>query len=433
MTAKVSTVKKARGGLTIEERPLDAVKPYGNNPRVIGEGAVAKVATSISEYGWQQPIVVDAEGFIIVGHTRLQAAKRLGLKTAPVVVAAHLTPAQVRAYRLMDNRSHEESGWDDLMLVEELDALADAGFDLALAGFEEDLESVLDSGDPLGLAGHGADDSDQVPELQAVAITEPGDKWLCGLHRVLCGDSVADGTVGTLLGALHADMAFTDPPWNVAIGTGQGPRRMRAGIENDDLDPEQFAAFTAAFAGVLHAHTKGDVYCVMGASEWPNIDRALRAAGLHWSSTIIWAKDTFVMGRSKYHRRYEPIWYGWPEVLRSSYRAGRDQDDVWECPRPKRSEEHPTMKPVSIVRRAIENSSKVGAIVLDPFVGSGTTIIAAEETGRACYAVDIEPAYVDVAVRRWQMLTGQDAMLAGAGGRSFTDVANERHPDLMEI
>lgn len=211
-------------------------------------------------------------------------------------------------------------------------------------------------------------------------------------------------------------MMFTDPPWNVAIGKDSNPRhRQRAGLDNDDLSPQDFRDFLSAFIRAAQPHIDGDIYCVLGASEWPTLDSVLREHGFHWSATVIWVKHQFVLGRAKYHRRYEPIWYGWHVKNKSSFCDARNLDDVWEIPRPTVSAEHPTMKPVALVERAIENSSRRGAIVFEPFSGGGSTIIAAEKTGRICYAIELSPAYVDVAVRRWQEFTGDDARLESTG------------------
>jgi hypothetical protein len=281
----------------------------------------------------------------------------------------------------MDNRSAEESGWDDSLLVAELDELLAMDFDLVYAGFEQELGEVLASGEVLGRSGHGVDDAEEVPEAAEFPVSRAGDLWVCGPHRVLCGTATVDDDVATLLGSETPAMCFTDPPFNVAIGKDSNPRhRQRRGLVNDDLPETDFAAFLERLA----ERVEGDVYCVMGASEWPALDGAMRAAGLHHSATIIWVKDAFVLGRSKYHRRYEPIWYGWRASATSSYAAGRDQDDVWEFARPRKSEEHPTMKPVPLVRRAIVNSSAESDLVFDPFLGSGTTMIACDHTGRAC-------------------------------------------------
>ena len=203
------------------------------------------------------------------------------------------------------------------------------------------------------------------------ATTKPGDLWILGDHRLLCGDSTKPEHVARLMEGATARMLFTDPPWNVGIGQDSNPRhRQRPGLQNDSLPPEAFRAFLDGFVGAIKEHVTGDFYCVLGASEWPTLDSALRGHGYHWSATIIWVKDTFVLGRSKYHRRYEPIWFGWHTAGKSSFGDARNLDDVWEVPRPKRSEEHPTMKPVELVIRAIQNSSLAGDLVVDPFGGS---------------------------------------------------------------
>ena len=235
-------------------------------------------------------------------------------------------------------------------------------------------------------------------------------------HRVLCGDSMNAEDFAKLMGGQKAAMVFTDPPWNVAIGGDGNPRhRQREGLKNDDLSPEEFAAFLDKFAGNMKGHITGDVYCFLGASEWPTLDLALRRNGYHWSATIIWVKDAFVLGRSKYHRRYEPIWYGWHKDGKSSFCDKRDLDDVWEVPRPKRSEEHPTMKPVELAVRAISNSSLPGDGVLDPFGGSGSTLIGCEQTGRKAFLMEIDPLYADTICERYFRFTGKSPVRESDG------------------
>ena len=420
------TSPSTKEALAVEWWSVDRPVPYEGNPRVISDAAVEKVALSIGEYGWRQPIVVDEAGVIVAGHTRLLAAKKLGCETVPVHVASGLTPVQVKGLRLMDNRSAEESGWDDSLLVSELDELLAMDFDLVYAGFEEELGEVLASGDALGLTGHGADDGDDLPVAAEFPVSRAGDLWVCGPHRVLCGNATSAEDVARLLGSETPAMCVTDPPFNVAIGKDSNPKhRQRRGLVNDDLPATDFAAFLERLAQLLAERVAGDVYCFMGASEWPALDGAMRDAGMHHSATIIWVKDAFVLGRSKYHRRYEPIWYGWRASATSSYCAGRDQDDVWEFARPRKSEEHPTMKPVALVRRAIANSSAEGDLIFDPFLGSGTTLVAADSLGRACRAIEIDPTYVDVAVRRWERATGAEALLDGSG-ETFAQVAAAR-------
>jgi DNA modification methylase len=222
-------------------------------------------------------------------------------------------------------------------------------------------------------------------------------------------------------------MLFTDPPWGVSIGQDSNPRhRQRDGLANDDLPPEQFQAFLTGFVNAVAPYITGDVYCVLGASEWPRLDSTLRSCGFHWSATVIWVKDEFVLGRSKFHRRYEPVWYGWRERNKSSFRGRRDVDDVWQIPRPKRSEEHPTMKPVELPLRAIHNSSVTGDTVLDVFGGSGSTLIAAEQAERKACLMEIDPKYCDVIVRRWERFAGRKAERVTADERTPAAAAGVR-------
>ncbi len=391
--------------MDVQQRPLTTIKPYENNPR-LNDQAVDAVAASIREFGFRQPIVVDEDGVIVVGHTRYKAACKLGLALVPVHVAADLTPAQRKAYRLADNQTGSLSNWDYDRLPIELADLQGLDFDLDLLGFDQDeLAKLLDPGLKDGLT-----DPDDVPEPPAEPVTRPGDLWMLGEHKLLCGDSTDPAQVARLMGGERARMLFTDPPWNVAIGQDSNPRhRQRPGLANDNLPLEHFQHFLVRFVRSVKPHVTGDVYCVLGASAWPELDAALRGQGYHWSATVIWVKDAFVLGRSKYHRRYEPIWYGWAEGGTSSFCDRRDLDDVWEVPRPRRSEEHPTMKPVEVPARAIANSSAWGDAVLDAFGGSGSTLIAAEQTRRKAYLMELDALYCDVIVKRWEQFTGKQA------------------------
>lgn len=391
--------------MRVEMRPIDSIKPYEQNPRQ-NEDAVDAVARSIQEFGFRQPIVVDEQLVIIVGHTRHKAAIKLGMTEVPVHVAVSLSPEQARAYRIADNQAAALSEWDYDLLPIELAALKDSNYDLTLLGFDHDeLASLLEpSGNP------GLTDPDEVPETPDEAVTRPGDLWVLGDHRLLCGDSTRPDQLARLMAGRSARMVFTDPPWNVGIGQDSNPRhRQRPGLHNDSLPDDDFRSFLSGFVQAIQPHFDGDLYCVLGASEWPTLDWALRQHGYHWSATIIWVKDVFVLGRSKYHRRYEPIWYGWHSAGKSSFGDDRDLDDVWEIPRPRRSEEHPTMKPVELVARAINNSSRPGDAVLDPFGGSGSTLIAAEQTGREAFLMELEPLFCDVIVRRFEEFTGTKA------------------------
>jgi DNA modification methylase len=391
--------------MKIETWPIDKLVPYARNPRQ-NASAVDAVAASIREFGWRVPLVVAPDGTIVCGHTRLLAARKLGMTEVPVHIASELTEAQLKAFRIFDNKSHELASWDDTLLPLELRDLEALGIDLSTLAFPEDeLKRLLAPAANAGLC-----DPDEVPAPPSEPIMQRGDVWTLGEHRLICGDSTDVRDVQRLMANEQATMVFSDPPWNVAIGKDSNPRhRQRRGLVNDDLTGEQFEDFLSAFVLAMKPVVTGDIYIVLGAAEWPTLDRVLRGHGFHWSASIIWVKDVFVLGRSKYHRRYEPIWYGWSADGKSSYCGGRDQDDVWEIPRPRVSEEHPTMKPVALVAKAIGNSSKRGDLVYEPFCGSGSTLIACEQLGRRCRAIEIDPTYCDVVVKRWEQFSGQKA------------------------
>jgi len=246
---------------------------------------------------------------------------------------------------------------------------------------------------------------------QAAHVAKRGDLWRLGDHRLLCGDATDAGDVSRLLGERKAAMAFTDPPYNVGLGDHGGQQRgsRRRRIANDALAPGAWEAFVRAWAQNLLNHVDGALYICMSTKEWPTVSRILEETGAHWSDTIIWEKDRFVLGRADYQRQYEPVWYGWREGASHHWCGDRDQGDVWTIPRPAESELHPTMKPLELVERTIRNSSRPGDAVLDLFLGSGTTVIACERTGRVCFGMELEPAYVDVAIRRWEAFSGEKA------------------------
>jgi DNA modification methylase len=392
--------------LNIEYRPVDSLVPYVNNARTHSDEQVAQIAASIREFGWTNPILVDGERGLIAGHGRLKAARVLGLTQVPVIELAHLSAAQKRAYVLADNRLAENAGWDKELLALELSELQTSEFDLGLLGFSDDeLDDLLNSGDKEGLT-----DDDSVPEVQEVAVTQPGDIWLLGQHRLLCGDSTKADDLKRLMREELADMAFTDPPYNVnyANTAKDKLRGKNRPILNDNLG-DDFGTFLTDACTNLLSVTKGAVYIAMSSSELDTLQAAFRAAGGKWSTFIIWAKNTFTLGRADYQRQYEPILYGWRDGADHFWCGARDQGDVWQIKKPAKNDLHPTMKPVELVERAILNSSKSRDIVLDLFGGSGTTLIAAEKSGRQARLIELDPKYCDVIVRRWQQWTGLQA------------------------
>jgi len=412
--------------MKIETVAIEKIIPYARNPRN-NEHAVAKVAGSIKEFGFQQPLVVDTEYVIIAGHTRLLAAQQLGLKEIPIKIADDLTPAQIKAYRLADNRTHEEAEWIDDLLALELIEIRDMGYDLDLTGFDPDELEKLLLGD-----GEGLTDENAVPEITEIAISQLGDVWICGNHRLLCGDSTDPTAMEKLLAGSLADMVFTDPPYNVNYGeTAKDKIRSKGGaragrkIMNDNLG-EDFYGFLLRACQTFLSVCKGASYVCMSSSELDTLQQAFREGGGHWSTFIIWAKNTFTIGRADYQRQYEPILYGWTEGNKHFWCGARDQGDVWFFDKPVVNDLHPTMKPVALVERAINNSSKTRDIVLDSFGGSGTTMIAAEKTGRMARLIELDPKYCDVIVRRWQEFTGQTATHEETG-ETFSAVEQKRH------
>lgn len=409
--------------LNVEYRKVDSLIPYARNPRTHSDEQVAQIAASIVEFGFTNPILAGSDGVIVAGHGRLAAAQKLGLEVVPVVVLDHLTPTQRRALVIADNRIAENAGWDEAMLRLEIAALQDDDFDLSLTGFDADALAELMAGDETD--GEGETDDDAVPGVAEASISRQGDVWLLGGHRLLCGDSTVTESYKLVLGDEQVDMVFTDPPYNVnyANSAKDKMRGKNRAILNDNLGDGFYDFLLAALTPTL-AHCRGGTYVAMSSSELDVLQAAFRAAGGHWSTFIIWAKNTFTLGRADYQRQYEPILYGWPEGAQRHWCGDRDQGDVWNIKKPQKNDLHPTMKPVELVERAIRNSSRPGDAVLDPFGGSGTTLIAAEKSGRLARLIELDPKYVDVIVRRWQDWTGEQATRE-ADGVLFDQAASD--------
>ena len=387
--------------MSVELRPLDAVRPYANNPRQ-NDDAVEAVAESIRRFGFRQPIVVDADGVIVAGHTRFRAAQRLGLATVPVHVATDLTPDEVRAYRLADNKTAELASWDDAMLSIELDALRGAGIDWTLLGFdEEELAKLLA---PAGT--EGLTDPDAVPEKPADPITKPGDLWLLGKHRLLCGDSTSATDVARLLDGAVPALMVTDPPygveydpeWRMDAGLTGNTARMGKVMNDDRADwTEAWKLFPGDVAYVYHAGVFAST-----------VQQSLERAGFAIRAQIIWAKDRLALSRGDYHWQHEPCWYAVREGGKGHRTDDRTQTTLWSIPaRDDAGHGHGTQKPVECMERPVRNH--LADTVYEPFAGSGTTVIACERTGRACIAMELDPGYCDVIVRRWEEFTGRKA------------------------
>lgn len=405
----------------IEQWPTAKLLPYARNARRHSADQVAQIAASIAEFGFINPILAGSDGVIVAGHGRLAAAHKLGLEVVPVVVLDHLSPTQRRALVIADNRIAENAGWDDAMLRIEIAALQDDDFDVSLTGFDADALAELMAGDDTD--GEGETDDDAVPELSETPISRPGDVWVLGGHRLLCGDSTVAESYDRVLDGKPVDMVFTDPPYNVnyANSAKDKMRGKDRAILNDNLGDGFYDFLLAALTPII-GNCRGGIYVAMSSSELDVLQAAFRAAGGKWSTFIIWAKNTFTLGRADYQRQYEPILYGWPEGAQRHWCGDRDQGDVWNIKKPQKNDLHPTMKPVELVERAIRNSSRPGNVVLDPFGGSGTTLIAAEKSGRLARLIELDPKYADVIVRRWQEWTGKQATRE-SDGALFDDQA----------
>ena len=393
--------------------PVDSLIPYARNARTHSEEQIAQIAASIREFGWTNPILTDGDKGVIAGHGRLAAARKLELTEVPVIELGHLSPEQKKAYILADNRIALNSGWDEELLKLELQELQGVDFDLDLLGFGDDEIERLLNGDQVG---GGLTEDDAIPEAPVDPVSSTGDLWILGNHRLLCGDSTVVSDVARLMGGQLADMAFTDPPYNVDYGNS-AKDKMRGKdrrILNDALGDGFYQFLYDACLNLLVV-TKGACYVCMSSSELHTLQKAWIDAGGKWSTFIIWAKNTFTLGRSDYQRQYEPILYGWKQGVDHFWCGDRDQSDIWNYNKPRVNDLHPTMKPVELVERAIKNSSKSRDIVLDLFGGSGTTLIACEKTGRQARLIELDPKFADVIVKRWEEYTGQQAVREGDG------------------
>ena len=400
--------------MKIEMWSIDRPLPYVRNARKIPQQAIDKVAGSLNEFGWRQPIVVDTKEVIIVGHTRLKAAQKLGLKEVPVHIAENLSEAQVKAYRLADNRTGEETGWDQELLSLEIKDLTDYDINLDLTGFgDKEVTQLLNQYLETEQGNIG---DDEIPD-NIETRTNPGDLWQLGKHKLLCGDATIKEDVAKLMGDMKIDMIFTDPPYNVNYGKARASinnnwRFKERSIANDNMSDEQFHKFLCEFIN----HSKENVklgspyYICYGERSALQFLSAFKDSGLKQSCNIIWKKNALVMGRSDYHYIHEPIFYGWIDGQTHIYYGDRKQTSVWECNRPVKSKLHPTMKPVELIEFALKNSSKADDIIYEPFGGSGSTLIACEKLNRRCFTIEIDNKYCDTIIQRWEDFTGKKAI-----------------------
>lgn len=391
----------------LEKVPISKLMPYANNARTHSKEQIKQLRASFREFGFVNPVIVDRDFGIIAGHGRVLAAKEEGLSEVPCIFADHLTEAQKKAYILADNQLALNAGWDNELLALEFSDLKDLGFDLELTGFDtNDIEKMLASNNES--EAQEDDDFEVDSELAKPTISQLGDLWFLGRHRLLCGDALIPSNADTLMDGKKARLIITDLPYNVAYnakGNKNHPSwKKRETIMNDDMPQEKFHEFlNKAFANMRRIAENGCmIYAFMSAQEWGAHMQALQDCGFHWSSTIIWNKDSLVLSRKDFHTKYEPIWYGWADgAPRLCPLNDRKQSDVWDVPRPKRSESHPTMKPIPLLSIAMKNSSKESDTVIDFFGGSGSTLITAEQLGRTCCSMELSPKYVDVIVNRY--------------------------------
>ena len=391
--------------------------PYVRNSRTHSDAQVAQIAASIREFGWTNPVLVDGDRGIIAGHGRVLAARKLGIDRVPCIELANMTESQRRAYVIADNQLAQNAGWDLDLLKIEVGDLKDAGFDVGLLGFDASmLGGLLAPAETEGLT-----DPDEAPEAPTDPVSKLGDVWMLGRHRLVCGDCTDLGVVEKALNGVKPHLMVTDPPygveydpkWRANAGLNKNKSKMGAVLNDDRADwRDAWALFPGSVAYVWHAGRHAS-----------SVQASLEACDFDIRCQIIWSKDRFALSRGHYHWQHEPCWYAVRAGSTGSWAGDRKQSTLWQI---KAREDggvgHGTQKPVECMRRPIENNSSPGQAIYEPFSGSGTTLIAAEMTGRTCHAIELNPAYVDVAIKRWQNFTGNQATLE-ADGRTFNDVA----------
>ena len=388
--------------MQIKEIKLNELKEYENNPRNNDEAAEA-VAESIKEFGFKVPIIIDSNNVIVAGHTRLKAAKQLGLETAPCIIADDLTPEQIKAFRLADNKTAELAEWDFEALEKELAELTAFDVDMSLFGFDESIFEELQEPDVEVI-----EDDVPEPDEENEPTTKLGDIWQLGNHRLICGDSTDGLIVKELMNGVAVDLFLTDPPYNIAY---EGKTKKRLKIQNDDMSKEDFLSFlTQVFTNANEYMKEGAAFYIWhAAKEHINFETALNNVGLQVRQQLIWNKNAFILGRQDYHWKHEPCFYGWKSGAKHNWYNDRTQSTVMDFDKPLKNAEHPTMKPVELISYQVGNSSKEGDNVLDLFGGSGTTLIACEQLNRNCYMMELDPKYCDVIVKRWETFTGRTA------------------------
>lgn len=374
--------------------------PYIRNARTHSESQIAQIAASIKEFGFLSPILIAEDNTILAGHGRLAAARKLGLKQVPCVKESHLTETQRRAYIIADNKLSLNAGWDEDMLAIELSELQGADFDLDLLGFDEsELVSIFEDDKEVE-----DDDFDVEEELNKPCFSKAGDIWTLGRHRLICGDSTKEETYKSLMEDKKANLVVTDPPYNVNYEGSAGK------IKNDNMNTDKFYNFLLdAFSNMEKVMADdASIYVFHADTEGLNFRKAFNDAGFYLSGCCIWKKPSLVLGRSPYQWQHEPCLYGWKKKGKLQWYSGRKETTIWEFEKPKKNADHPTMKPIALLAYPISNSSMSNTLILDPFGGSGSTLIACEQTDRSCYTIELDEKFCDVIVKRYIEQVGTD-------------------------
>lgn len=417
--------------MKIIDLDITLIKPYENNPRKISEKAVDKVATSIKEFGWKQPIVVNKDYVIIVGHTRLFAARKLKLSVVPVTIADDLDDAKIKAYRLADNRTNQESEWNFDFLKTEFSDLTEIDFDLSLTGFDDiEINNLLEDDDEI------SEEEDDIPEVIENPISCLGDIWILGNHHLMCADSTMIDNVEKLMNGEKADMVFTDPPYNIDYDFSNngmvqsGQRTAKFGkIKNDSMSDDNYDAFISDVFNNLFLNMKeGSSFYISSRRESTlTFNNILKNMDMHIQSWLIWAKEHFNISRLDYHPKHEIITYGWKKGAFHNWFGDRSQTDVISISRETRGNAiHLTQKPTALIEYFLKHSSRKNENILDLFGGSGSTLIACEKTNRKCYMMELDPKYCDVIIKRWQNLT-QCNVVHPESGKPFNDLLNNKN------
>lgn len=392
--------------------PIAKLVPYVNNARTHSPEQINKLRSSLREFGFINPVIIDRDYGVIAGHGRILAAKEEGIDEVPCVFADHLTEAQKKAYIIADNRMAMDAGWDEELLRVEIEALQGEDFDVSLTGFDEkEIAALFDDGSKVK-----EDDFDVDAELEKPAFSKAGDIWMLGRHRLVCGDSTNPDTFAALMGGVKANLVITDPPYNVNYEGTAGK------IKNDNMADAAFYEFLLSAFKNTEAVMAEDasIYVFHADTEGLNFRRAFADAGFYLSGCCIWKKESLVLGRSPYQWQHEPVLYGWKKKGKHQWYTGRKETTIWEFDKPKKNGDHPTMKPIPLLAYPITNSSMSNSVVLDPFGGSGSTLIACEQTDRICYTIELDEKFCDVIVNRYVGQVGStDGVSVERDGRTL--------------